>query len=262
VNYVDGQLENRDWAGIYDDCYKIWATRGLVLEGFTISPASSQNSIKSIQLAFDRGARGTEVDVQFDTDTGQFIVSHDVPYNLKDGRLLTLEELFDKTGGRGYYWIDFKKIRKLGRGQLKASVNELERLANKFQIKKWIYVEGESPFSLAPFRDAGFQTIYDIHPPANNNLFTPTIIEAYKLVFYFGNFSVIAMKYGPLKDSRYGAHAKDLLGNIPLFVYHIGNDIDAISRLSEISAVRVIILADHSVDLYRLSACQAPQQEQ
>jgi len=255
VKYVDGQLENRSYAGVYHDCHKIWATRGLVLAGPEITPTGTQNSIESIQLAFDRGARGTEVDVLFDTEMGQFIVSHDLPYNLKNGKLLTLEALFEQTGGGGYFWIDFKKIRKLSDRQLDASVAEMERLAQKFDIKKWIYVEGETPFSLAAYRDAGFYTIYDTHPRPDSNPFTPLIVNLYKMVFYFGDFTVMAMNYGAMDNPRYGPRTQELLGDIPLFIYHIEDDAEALDKLVNNDAVRVILVRDHSLDRYQLNAC-------
>jgi hypothetical protein len=186
---------------------------------------------------------------------GQFIVSHDLPYNLKHGKLLTLEALFEKTAGSNYFWIDFKKIRKLSDSELDASVAEMERLANKFDIKQWIYVEGEAPFSLAAYRDAGFKTIYDIHPRSDGNLFTPAIIALYKMVFYFGDFTVMAMNYGPMNDPKYGVRTQEMLGDIPLFIYHIEDDRAGLERLLRIRGVRVILVRDHSLDRYRLNAC-------
>lgn len=259
VRYVDKQLDSRTYPGVYDDCHKVWATRGLVLEGPAIMPDGTQNSIESIQLAFDRGARGTEVDVHFDTDTGKFMVAHDIPYNLKNGGLLTLEELFRSTAGERYFWIDFKKIRKLSDEELDASVAELDRITRKFGIKKWIYVEGETPFSLAAYRDAGFNTILDAHPRSDNNLFTPVIIGFYKLVFYFGDFTVMAMSYGPMDDPRYGPRTQRSLGSIPLFVYHIEDEAEALDRLQKVHGVRVILIADHSVDRYQLDSCPETQ---
>lgn len=254
VDYVDSQLSFRTFEGVYDDCHKIWATRGLVPEGPDITHGGTQNSISSIQLAFESGARGTEIDVQFDTGSGRFIVAHDVPYNLKNGQILTLESLFEHTGGRGYFWIDFKKLRKLNDEELRRSVHEMERLATKFDIKASIYVEGETPFSLAVYRDAGFHTIYDTHPRADSNPFTPAIIGLYKSVFYFGDFSVMAMNYGHPDDPKYGDRAQALLGNIPVFIYHV-DEVEVAYRLLEIDAVRVIMLGDHSLNHYAANAC-------
>lgn len=258
VQYVDARLKSRTYAGIYNDCHKIWATRGLVLEGPEISFTGSQNSIESIQLAFESGARGTEVDVLFDTGRNEFIVSHDIPYNLKNGRILALESLFENVEAEGYYWIDFKKIRKLTDQQLENSVQELERLAARFGLKQKLYVEGEAPLSLMAYRDAGFHTIFDTHPRADGNLLTPVIVSLYKLVFYYSDFSVMAMNYGPIEDPRYGPRTRNILGNIPLFIYHIEDDSAALNQLLLNPSVRVILVRDHSVNRYRLNACADP----
>ena len=113
VAYVDHKLKDRSYTGVYDDCHKIWAARGLVVEGPDITPNGTQNSIESIALAFSKGARGVEVDHYYDVELNQFIVSHDRPYNLKNGSLLTLEALFNATSGNNFFWLDFKKLREL-----------------------------------------------------------------------------------------------------------------------------------------------------
>jgi len=255
VENVDKKLNTRTYPGVYGECNKIWATRGLVPDEPAITTDGKQNTIESIQLAFDRGARGTEVDVHFDTEDGKFIVAHDVPYNLKNGELLTLEELFRHTSGRNYYWIDFKRMRQLSDEELDASVAELDRITSEFDIKNWVYVEGEAPLSLAAFRKAGFNTIFDIHPRSDRNLFTPVIMGFYKLVFYFGDFTVMAMNYGPIDDPEYGLRTQTLLGSVPLFIYHFDEDAEALDRLQKNTAVRVILFRDHSLDRYRLNAC-------
>lgn len=257
VRHVDRRLAARSYEGVYDDCHKVWATRGLVLEGPAIRPDGKQNSIESVQRAFDHGARGTEVDVLFDTGMGRFIVSHDVPYNLKNGQLLTLEALFESSGGRGYYWIDFKKLRKLSDLELEASVAEMQRLAEKFGIKETIYIEGEAPFSLAAYRDAGFHTIFDTHPRPQSNPFSTLILELYKLVYYFGDFTVMAMNYGDADDPKYGSRAREVLKDVPVFLYHV-DDLDVLAQLVDVPAVRVVMAGDHSVDRYSLGACHSP----
>jgi hypothetical protein len=256
VRHVDRKLAARSYESVYNDCHKVWATRGLVLEGPAIRPNGKQNSIESVRRAFDHGARGTEVDVLFDTKMGRLIVSHDVPYNLKDGKLLTLEALFESTGGRGYFWIDFKKLRKLTDRELEASVLEMERLADRFDMKASIYVEGEAPFSLAAYRDAGFNTIFDTHPRPQSSPFSTAILELYKLVYYFGDFTVMAMNYGDADDPKYGSRAREVLRNIPVFIYHV-DDLDVLEQLVDVPAVRVVMAGDHSVERYSLDACHS-----
>ena len=87
------------------------------------------------------------------------------------------------------------------------------------------------------------------------------ILGFYKLVFYFGDFTVMAMNYGSMDDPKYGARTQRLLGNIPLFVYHIEDDAAALNRLQKVRGVRVILVSDHSVDRYRLNACPEEERE-
>ena len=63
IAWVDHNLAGRTYAGVYDDPHKVWATRGLVTDGSDGSPVRVRNSIESISYAFNRGAKGTEVDV-------------------------------------------------------------------------------------------------------------------------------------------------------------------------------------------------------
>ena len=253
--YVDIRLKDRSYKEVYSDCFKVWAARGLVLDGPEITQNGTQNSIESIQRAFDKGAKGTEVDVHYDAAMGKFIVAHDKPYQLKNGSLLTLESLFEATGGSSYYWLDFKKLRHLNDIELAQSVLELERITQIHNVKNKIYVEGEAPFSLAKYRDAGFNTIFDTHPLPDSNLLTPPIINLYKMVYYFGGFTVMAMNYGGIDDPFYGQRTRKSLGNIPVFLYHVYDIPQVLKMISRLEAVRVILVLDHSLDRYGLNAC-------
>ena len=253
--YVDHKLEDRSYAGVYNDCHKIWAARGLVVEGPDITPNGTQNSIESIGLAFRKGARGTEVDHYYDTELKQFIVSHDRPYNLKNGSLLTLETLFNATGGKGYFWLDFKKLRKLNKEEASAAALRLEAITSQQGLKKRIYVEGEDPVNLSLFRQAGFNTIMDTHPLADNNPFTPMVINLYKALFYFGDFTVMAMNYGEIDDPIYGPRTQKSMGDIPVFIYHVADDAALLSTLSASASVRAILVQNHSLNRYQVNSC-------
>jgi hypothetical protein len=75
ISWVDHNLAQRIYAGVYDDPHKVWATRGLVTDGSDGSPVRVRNSIESISHAFDQGAKGTEVDVFYDPKLAVFVVS-------------------------------------------------------------------------------------------------------------------------------------------------------------------------------------------
>jgi hypothetical protein len=257
VIYVDYKLQDQSYDEVYNDCYKVWAARGLVNGGHEIMHTGEQNSIESIGRAFRSGAHGTEVDVFYDTTIKKFIVSHDYPYNLKNGAILPMESLFAATGNSNNYWLDFKRIRHLDDQQLADSVKELQRLADKFDLKKRLYVEGEAPISLAAYREAGFFTIFDTHPLNDDHFLAQPVINLYKLVYYFGNFSVMGMNYnfGHTQNPVYGPMTQRLLGNIPVFIYHIQDDAEVLQKLANMKAVRVMLVLHHNLNRYNLNAC-------
>jgi len=84
VKAIDYSFENKVTNSNFDfdQTRKIWGHRAFWKN-------AEQNSITAYKAAFDLGAPGTELDVFFDVKLQDFIVSHDFPYNLKDGRMLT-----------------------------------------------------------------------------------------------------------------------------------------------------------------------------
>ncbi len=254
LSWVDYHLARHE-PGAYDDCHKIWGARGLVLEGPDITHSGSQNSIESVSLAFARGAKGSEVDVFFDTERREYIVSHDRPYNLKNGAILTLEELFDAIGDEGWFWLDFKKLRHLSDDELANAVSELERLTASGDRKRRVYVEGEAPFSLLAFQRAGFPTLFDSHPVADSSPITPLLINLYKAVYWFGGYTVFGLNYGSLDEPIYGPHTRAALRHVPAFVYHVPPDEALLRELCHDDAVRVILVENHSLDRFGIDGC-------
>jgi len=251
--YVDRQLAKRDFSNAYNDCHKVWSARGLYGAGVP------QNSVESIAAAFEAGARGVEVDVRYDKKLGDYIVAHDYPYNLKYGKLLTLKELFDKLGARypgHYYWLDFKEIRFLDEHRQRA-IERLRAISQDNGVRDFIYVEGEAPQALAPFRDAGFRTIFDTHPESERlGFLSAFMIGFYKMVYYFGDFTVMGMEYGSLEDPVYGPATRERLGRLPVFLYHVPVDAALIDDLLPLPAMRAMIVGNsQSVNFHDRDAC-------
>ena len=80
--YIDENLLETKETHAYNNCNKIWASRGLYTEH------KDQNSITSMRRAFDAGASGAEVDFYYDVKMNKFIVSHDKPKKGEDGNLI------------------------------------------------------------------------------------------------------------------------------------------------------------------------------
>ena len=242
ISWVDHNLAQRTYAGVYDDPHKVWATRGLVTDGSDGSPIRVRNSIESISYAFNRGAKGTEVDVFYDPEMGVFVVSHSRRYEKPNGVLLTLDSLFDAVGGDGYFWLDWKKLRHLDRDQLQAAITRLDLLMDRGDLRDRVYVEGEDPLSLLAIKQAGFQTIYDCKPTFDSNIMGPVVADLFKAVYYFGGFTVMALNSGTRSEPIYGPNTRCGLRNIPVFLYHLPDDVEFMEELVSSKDVRVIII--------------------
>lgn len=239
---ADYNLAQRTNAHAYNEPHKVWATRGLVTDGSDGSPVRVRNSIDSISYAFNRGARGTEVDVFYDTEKCAFIVSHGRRYEKPNNALLTLETLFNAVGEDGYFWLDWKDLRQLNRNQLQAALARLKLITVQGNLRDRVYVEGEAPLSLLAVRQAGFQTIYDCRPMLDTNILNPVLVDVFKAVYCFGGFTVMGMNSGTRAEPIYGPNTRRVLRTIPAFVYHVPDDMAFLEELAASKDVRVIIL--------------------
>ncbi len=255
---VDRQLAQRTYAGVYKSCFKVWATRGLVV-GRRPDDSTAGNSIASVGRAFAAGAEGIEVDVYFDVELGKFVVSHDRPYNRQDdGTLLYLQQLLQATGEGRYFWLDLKKLGKLTREQADQAAARLAAIAGQDGLLSRIYVEGEDPINLSAFRRAGIRTIFDTQPLPEKYPFTRFVLSVYRLAYYFGDFTVMAMNAGDADAPIYGRVARHALRHVPVFIYHVPDQPESLDPLLGNDNVRVIILRDHSTNKYSLNACGKP----
>lgn len=248
--YVDQQLAKKDFSDSYNDCHKVWTARGLYGDGI------DQNSIESISTAFEQGAMGVEVDIRYDIELNDFIVSHDYPYNKKNGKILPLSELFDATGDDHYFWLDYKGLRRLDESQTREAIQRLFAISAKNGLSQRIYVEGEAPVNIFRYRKAGFHTIYDTHPLSDSNFFTPFVITLYKMIFYFGDHSVMGMEYGEIDNPVYGTTTRKLLSNVPVFLYHLPVSEALVDEMLALEKVRAFIVGNNqSVNFHHKNNC-------
>jgi hypothetical protein len=149
--------------------------------------------------------------------------------------LLMLDELLAQTDPTKHYWLDFKRHGRLSRAQAEAAAVRLAAIAERAGIARArLWVEGTEPFNLMPFVHAGFRTIFDVHPPADSNPFTPLATQLHKAVFLAGGFTVMGMNYGSQEAPIHGPVARQLLGDIPVFLYHVPTDRALLAELVRI----------------------------
>lgn len=248
--WVERGLAERSMDDAWAGEFKVWSTRGLVLEGPEITSGGMQNSIEAIERAFESGAKGVEVDVFYDVEMGDFVVSHDRPYNRKKGALLTLDVLLDAVGPLGDFWLDWKKVRHLEFEERQDALRRLDELTSVGDLKQRFYIEAEDPFSLTQCKRAGFLTIYDTHPLPDANPVGSVLLDVYKAVYFFGGFDVLSMESGTPERRVFGERARRALRRVPLFLYHVPAEEDFLREALGVENVRVVLPRDQSLDLF------------
>ena len=223
----------------FDQTRKIWGHRGFWKN-------AEQNSIEAYKAAFALGAPGTELDVFFDVKLQDFIVSHDFPYNLKDGRMLTLKNVFSEFGSNYKFWLDYKNLGDISTSEQHNSLKRLLELSTKYDIKDNLIVESQNQEALSEFTKKGFTTSYWVtfnETSGRKRYWT----ELYKLKigYVFDRFSTISMDY-----QIYSDQLKKALPNIPTLLFTVNNRSQISSYLKN-NDVK-IILSDEN--LYSMQA--------
>jgi len=261
VSYTESKLQKRDFSEAYSSCHKIWSARGVYG-----NDGIEQNSLRSFQQGFGAGALGVEIDLHYDVKMKKFIISHDYPirtesgeliYTKKEGRLLTLEEVFKKFSTKYYFWMDYKNLGKISSQETKEAIARLLEITQKNSLRERIYIEGTHPLKLAEYTDAGFKTIFDIQPLPQSSFTTKVVLELYKAFYARGGFTVLGMHYGKIDNPTYGDKIKKILGDIPVFLYHVPDDSALLGQLLENEQIRVMLVGrDINLNRFDRNRCK------
>jgi len=261
VNYTESKLQKRDFAEAYNSCHKIWSARGVYG-----NDGIEQNSLRSLQQGFGAGALGVEVDLHYDVKMKKFIISHDYPtrgesgeliYTKKEGKLLTLEEVFEKFSTKYYFWMDYKNLGKISSQETSEAIARLLEITQKNSLRERIYIEGTHPLKLAEYTDAGFKTIFDIQPLPQSSFTTKVVLELYKAFYARGGFTVLGMHYGKIDNPTYGDKMKKILGDIPVFLYHVPDDSALLEQFLENEQIRVMLVGrDINLNRFDRNRCK------
>jgi len=243
--YVEMHIDQKDHSKVYNDSHITWSARGIY------DSYATQNSIDSFKKAFDAGYMGAEVDCYYDEYLDKFIVSHDrkkvkdkkqYHYNLKQGKLLTLEKLFTTLGKNHYFWIDYKNLDRLHTKETLQAIKRLNKITNIYHLKERIYLEGSTPNHLQYYSDAGYKTLFAFGPLPNNHIFSSISSNIYKIVYYFYDLSAIAIQYGSIENPKYGEDSQRNLKGIPTFLFHVPNDTALLKKLTKNKDIRVLLV--------------------
>jgi len=261
--YSNWKLDPKYYKEVYQRPQKIWSARGLYDQN------TPQNSISSLKKAFKAGAPGAEIDCHYDPDLHRFILSHNHPktapdgrkiYPKKEGKILTLETLFNEVGAGHWFWLDFKNLGKLDEQETQDAIQRLNEITEHNGVKKRLYIEGTNPLKLRRYAQAGYHTLFDIQPLPETFHLTWPVLTAYKAAFVWGGFSAITMKYGHINRPVYGEKTQKILGDIPVFLYHIPDHNQTLNRLLCTPQVRVMLVGrDQSLNRFHLKGCPSSQ---
>jgi glycerophosphoryl diester phosphodiesterase len=258
--YVDANIKERIPKNVYNNCRKIWSARGIY------SKRSEQNTIKSLQKAADAGYIGFEIDFYYDKHLNTFIISHDKPkkgkdgklhYTLKNDKLLTLQEVFEKVGKNHYFWLDYKNLDRLSKEDSLKAVKRLQEISKIYDIKDRIYLEGCTPWHLKYYENAGFKTLLSFHPLPKSHPFHSLSSNFFKMVYFFSSSTALAMQYGKKENPKYTRTTAKNLKDIPQFIFHVPVDENLAKELMKNKDVRVLLMGrDKSVNFGYLNACK------
>lgn len=223
-------------------CQKVWAHRGFVGDG-------DENSLRSVDAAFARGAVGVELDILYDTTLDDFVVSHDRPYTLFAGKPLLLQTMLQEYGHAGFFWLDAKDLRKLSPWTARKATDRLATLIRQYQLEQRALVESRSALYLAWLANKGIYTSYLISPNAKD--YGPVIFalnsRLMKLGYALGHLGALSTN-----DFRYTPAVADSFTGAP-FLLSTVNDAAALQQLATMPAVKVILSDD---DHFALNNCQ------
>jgi len=257
--YVNGNIFKKDRTDVYNDCSKVWSSRGLY------TTYKEQNTITSIQKALDNGFKGVEVDFYYDIKSNSFIVSHNKPqkdsegilhYVMKNGKLLTLEELFLSTSKEHYFWLDYKNLDRLSDEETKSAIEHLDDITKEGDLRERLYIEGSTPNTLEKYTNAGYKTLFAFQPLKADSIFSSISSNIYKIAYYFYNITAIAMPYGSVNNPKYSVQTQENLKGIPTFLFHVPDDEELLEKLISYEDVRVMLIGrDKSVNRAYITNC-------
>lgn len=228
----------------YDDCQKVWAHRGYW-------KLKAGNTIPAFQQAFELGAKGVELDIHYDFPQERFVVAHNYPYELVDGKLVFLDEVFAAVGQQGYFWIDFKNLQKMKRSEAELVAQKFATLLAQHNLQHKVIVESKSAGNLVAFSQRAIATSYWL---GGVNRQTGTLtrlskIFSYKLRFLWGNFSAIS-----IDSDNFTPEMQSAFSHVPVHLFTV-DDQREILRYQAVKNIRIILSNEN---FYQLNSCAPP----
>ncbi len=189
------------------------------------------NTIDLIQKTQSAGFQGIEFDARFDDQLNDFVISHDYPYEVFNGKTFTLTEILAAIHPQTLLWMDFKN---LSSSNLKKSLQKLLELHQKFSLKPRLYVEGAHVNPLKEFSHNGFKTLFTVQDRPSSFLRGLRHDWTLKWQVINSGFTALAVNH------RYMSSNIKTFSHLPTFVYTENNP-QEIERFRSYPHIKVIL---------------------
>lgn len=204
--------------------------------------------MRGVREAFRRGAKGVEIDIIFDSNLGDFVVSHHSPYVLFDKKPLMLRTVLSEFQGRGLFWLDAKNLGKLAPSTAYGATKLLSDMLKMYRLADRSFVESSNPLYLSWLASRDIYTSLAVHLDERKygKLAYLLNVAAMKLAYVYVGSGAVSMGH-----SRYTPTTAAAFEGAPVLLSTV-NDPEALQRLSTDTNVKVLLSDD---DHYYIDAC-------
>ena len=163
------------------------------------------------------GFQGVEIDVYFDGEKSEFIVSHDLPYKKqKNGKLLNLKAVFEKFENLKF-WLDLKN---LNSSNQKKIIQRLNQLNQQFKIKGRILIESQNGRILRHLALEGYHSVFWILVNQKRKRYWLNELER-RLLILMTPFAGVSMDYKQLMGP-----IGEMYRHLPIFTFTVNEKED------------------------------------
>lgn len=149
----------------------------------------SDNSPEAVKVSLSSGFDGVELDAFFDVQTRQIVISHDRPYILNKGRILTINDFAIPEDYR--VWLDVKNLQEL-------SVSEIAMFAEELRDRGLIgqlWVESTSLLKLIVLNTHDVSTVFWMYADPSRSA---AYYVAVKFLTWIGGLDGVSVPVGQI----------------------------------------------------------------
>lgn len=211
-------------------CKRLWAHRGHTLDG------APEGSVEATQLALQKGAGGSEIDILWIPGRNDFIVAHD-----HDAAAAQPEQLFSDwlqaVPNDFPLWVDAKNFSQLWPWQVSAASTRLHAILQQHARLDNSIVESRNPWYLSTLHKTGVRTLYRTDLRNHDSQWLNTAHAGLAGWLYgFGPFTAISNDW-----RRYHGPTAEHLSRLAPIYLSTAKTMDGVAPLLQRPEVKVVL---------------------